>query len=336
MTNPYATDEPAPDLWFEQTNLAAVFIGCVAYGVHIVVYFACVYYLILEKKKNNWKWLAFVTMLFVLASINICINMHFSELAWIDDRNYPGGPLAFLMQQQALPINTLGNSATLVSTFLADGSLLYRVHVIWRRWYIVVIPTLMWLASTILSILTTVQAAQPASSLWASATLNFSIAYWSMSMSLNILLTILLITRLFWMRRKIINTPLGKKYGKTYTGIATMLLESALPYGLVSLVFIILYGLGNTAENLFIPLASQIACIAPELVILRVSLGRAWSNETVTEANLSALRFRDETGRSTTAGGTDLTNDLSMMTFKGGSYPNLRTKASDMTVNRLA
>lgn len=108
-----------------------------------------------------------------------------------------------------------------------------------------------------LGILTTVQAAEPNSSLWADGTLNFSLPYFSLSMALNIFLTILLVSRLLYMRYKIIST-LGAQYGKTYTGIATMVLESALPLGLVSLVFIVLYSIHNTAELLLLVLLVQV------------------------------------------------------------------------------
>lgn len=108
-----------------------------------------------------------------------------------------------------------------------------------------------------LGILTTVQAAEPNSSLWADGTLNFSLPYFSLSMALNIFLTILLVSRLLYMRYKITST-LGAQYGKTYTGIATMVLESALPLGLVSLVFIVLYSIHNTAELLLLVLLVQV------------------------------------------------------------------------------
>lgn len=75
-------------------------------------------------------------------------------------------------------------------------------------------------------------------------------------MSLNIILTGLLVSRLLFMCRKI-RSVLGDEHGKFYTNIATILLEAAVPYGIFSLIFIVLYATGNTAENLFIPLLIQ-------------------------------------------------------------------------------
>lgn len=142
MANPNAPPETSAEIWFEQSNFVSVYIGTIAYGechnhfigvniclilsslgVHIAVFFICVYYLVTERKKNCWKWLAYIAVLFSMATVNICLNMHFSEMAWIDDRDYPGGPLAFLLEQQSDSMNTVGNSVSFVATFLADGLL---------------------------------------------------------------------------------------------------------------------------------------------------------------------------------------------------------------------
>ena len=76
-------------------------------------------------------------------------------------------------------------------------------------------------------------------------------------MGLNILLTGMLVTRLFYMRYKIAKA-LGSRHGETYTNIAAMILESAAPYGIISLIFLVLYTTHNTAALLFIPLLVQV------------------------------------------------------------------------------
>lgn len=80
------------------------------------------YYLFLEKKRSNFKWLAFVFVLFAVATVNLRFNAHFNELAWIDERNYPGGPLAFLLEQQALAINIAGNIVSILSALMASST----------------------------------------------------------------------------------------------------------------------------------------------------------------------------------------------------------------------
>ena len=76
-------------------------------------------------------------------------------------------------------------------------------------------------------------------------------------MGLNILLTGMLVTRLLYMRYKI-TRALGARHGETYANIASMILESAALYGIVSFIFLVLYTIKNTAALLFIPLLIQV------------------------------------------------------------------------------
>ena len=89
-------------------------------GVHLTTFFMSGYFLLKDKTNASWKWLLFILVLFANGTANICFNVHFNEMAWIDQRNYPGGPLAFLNEQQALPINTAGNVNLVVSVILAQ------------------------------------------------------------------------------------------------------------------------------------------------------------------------------------------------------------------------
>jgi ABC-type microcin C transport system permease subunit YejB len=80
-------------------------------------------------------------------------------------------------------------------------------------------------------------------------------------MALNILCTILIIVPLLRARRHIIKA-LGQHHGQLYTSIAAIIIESALPNAVFSLLWVILYAKQNTAENLFITVLIQIqVCI---------------------------------------------------------------------------
>ena len=69
---------------------------------------------------------------------------------------------------------------------------------------------------------------------------------------------------MLYIRRKIMKT-LGAEHGELYMGAAAMLMESGLPYGIISLIFVVLYGINNTAAILFIPLTSQLE-VRPDIM----------------------------------------------------------------------
>ena len=62
--------------------------------------------------------------------------------------------------------------------------------------------------------------------------------------------------------------------------IASMLVESAMLYAVTGLIFIITYAINSNVQNLVLPVLSQMVCISPELIILRVAMGRAVSAST--------------------------------------------------------
>jgi len=107
-----------------------------------------------------------------------------------------------------------------------------------------------------LSIVTVIQLALPFSPTWTRIP-NFSFPVWMMLMVLNLLLTFLLAIRLLYMRHRL-QSAMGAQHGKTYTSIAAMVVESALPFGILSIIFIVLFGKRDPAQNLFLPLLVQV------------------------------------------------------------------------------
>ncbi|KAG6911724.1 hypothetical protein DXG01_007974 [Tephrocybe rancida] len=196
----------------------------------------------------------------------------FNQSAWIDERNYPGGPYNFLLEQQTRPILTVGNTASILGSFLADGILLYRVMVLYNFvWYIIVLPTLFYIACVILSILTVVQIANPDFA----DIVNLSFPVWLVLMIINIVLSAMIAFRILAMRREV-KSGLGAEYAKPYGTIASIIVEAALPFTILSIILLGLFGGHDTAQNLFVPLLVQVECLAPELIILRVIIrGRA-------------------------------------------------------------
>lgn len=82
--------------------------------------------IILDKNKSSKIWLPFISTLFIMATINICCSINFNQLAWIDERGFPGGPLAFIVTQQNRPVNTASLATSIITIFLADGFLVRR------------------------------------------------------------------------------------------------------------------------------------------------------------------------------------------------------------------
>ncbi|TDL25367.1 hypothetical protein BD410DRAFT_717805 [Rickenella mellea] len=271
--------ESSADLWFERSSLSGEVLGAVAYGVHATIFAETVYFMTQKNSRGYTTMflLAFVCALFTLGTIFIGANTKLMQQAFIDN---PGGPIAWLHLHYDNPVPVLGNTAYIIANFLADGVLLHRLLVVWEyNYFVVVIPILGYLGSTALSILTLFQSARPGANLWTHTTTIFAIPYWSLSLSVNLLVTLMIVLRIILWRNKVKKT-LGPEHSRTYTSVAAMLIESAAPYSVVGLIYIICYARTSNFQHLVLPVLAQIMCISPELIILRVSLGRAWSKNT--------------------------------------------------------
>jgi hypothetical protein len=93
---------------------------------------------------------------------------------------------------------------------------------------------------------------------WAAQAVTFGIAYWSLSLGLNITITIAIAGRLFYMRSKL-RTALGDQcLASPYVSVAAMIVESASLYTSTTLIFIVLYARGSPVQNYVLPVLGQI------------------------------------------------------------------------------
>lgn len=138
------------------------------------------------------------------------------------------------------------------------------------------------------------QLSQPNANLWTTTAVNFAIPYWSISTSLNILVTSLIVLRLLAIRSRT-RAALSRYHARTYTSVAAMLVESAALYSCTALLFIITYARNSSIQNLVLPPLGQVQAICPLLIMWRVARGQAISREAFAESESggpSALSWR--------------------------------------------
>jgi len=103
----------------------------------------------------------------------------------------------------------------------------------------------------------TLQSTQPGLSLYSKEPLAFGTSYYTISLTVNILVTILIIGRLLFFRKRIIQV-LPEEHAKQYISLATIIVESAALYSIFALVFLITYATGHPANQIL--LATETAC----------------------------------------------------------------------------
>ncbi|KIJ57991.1 hypothetical protein HYDPIDRAFT_163675 [Hydnomerulius pinastri MD-312] len=226
--------------------------------------------------------LIYITVAFMLGTLFMVALAAFTQMAFIDDRNYPGGPNAFENNMFSIPVDDSGNAAFVLSNWLADALVVWRCKVIYQScrvpiWIVMVFPCLMLAASVAMGIMFLIQVST--TNPYFTNNINFTLPYLSLSLALNIIVTIAIVLRLLTFRYRII-AVLGPSHGTQYTSIATMIIESAALYSAVSMTFLVLFGIGNAVSQVLLQSLSQFQTIATLLIVVRVAQGKGWSEGT--------------------------------------------------------
>ena len=88
---------------------------------------------------------------------------------------------------------------------------------------------------------TLVQSALPGADFFRGKTVNFGVPWAALSVSLNIIVTCLITIKLLRARRQL-KKSLPEHSLRMYTGVAAILVESALPFSVLGIVFAVTYG----------------------------------------------------------------------------------------------
>ncbi|EIN04130.1 hypothetical protein PUNSTDRAFT_76804 [Punctularia strigosozonata HHB-11173 SS5] len=276
-------NETQADILSERENLNGAVLGGVGYGVHVTLFFISLDLLMKQLKthpRRSYCMLAYIFMLFTLGSLGNAANIKFNEMVFVDNRDYPGGPNAYFIEQNGVWINVLSYGVYIVNTWLQDGLLLYRFHLIWNsNIWLTAIPGLFYTVSVVMSCLLLSQIAEPGDNIWKQLSVKFALTYWCISIGATLLLTTLIVVRLLYMRYKL-RKVMGPHHRSPYLSISTILVESAFLYCAVGLAFIITYARNDPAQNIFLPVLGQVQSIAPLLIIMRTCQGRAWTKDT--------------------------------------------------------
>lgn len=151
-----------------------------------------------------------------------------------------------------------------------------------------VIPILIYMGSISSSIALLVAMTKPGADFWTNEAVKFSISYWSLSISLNIILTLLISGRILFIRNRV-KMSLGAYHAKTYTSLVAVLVESAALYSVTGLIFIVSYARNSPFQNIVLPPLGLVQGIAPILILLRVAKGRAWNQTTMVTINRGTI-----------------------------------------------
>ncbi|KAG1858805.1 hypothetical protein DFJ58DRAFT_715800 [Suillus subalutaceus] len=266
-------------------------ISTVVYGGNLFLYAYSTYLLMISTKPVRLRifYTCFGGLLLLLLTISFASNNAFCELMWIERQNYPGGTSAFLAANMAAWYNVFGTAADCAANILTDGTLgkfttyiLYRCYIIWgSSWPVIVIPAIIYLGSATMAVMMVIQSAMPTSDLWQGLAAQFGISWVALTVGFNIIVTALIIYRLLFFHRR----------WSPYTGIAEILVESALPFTVLGIAYLATYIQGVPSATAVGIVWGTFVVLMPQLIILRIASGVAWSRDTASNITQTTLLY---------------------------------------------
>ncbi|THG93864.1 hypothetical protein EW026_g7485 [Hermanssonia centrifuga] len=273
--------EPSTSIHTEQFWLQGALITWIAYGVVTTLCIQCFFMLVSSinpsRVKKDLPLLVFVVVTFLIDTVLIGAASLYTRHAFVDQRNFPGGPSAYEEDVTDGFISTM-NASIVVSIFLSDMLLLWRCTVVYKNsvvpgWLLVSLASIFWLVEFIVGTLFLAQAAS--TFVWEA--INLTLVFWSLTLGVN---------------------DLGSaSYGAQYTSIVAMIIESELLYTVFILLFMVPFVLARSFQFLSIQAVSTVQPISALLIVYRVAEGKCWTKDTYNEVTQSANIIQISTPR---------------------------------------
>ncbi|KAE9388828.1 hypothetical protein BT96DRAFT_1003812 [Gymnopus androsaceus JB14] len=274
-------NETSSEILLEKTFLASGYLTGVGFGIQFVLYIACIQILWKDHRQHSLTKIL-IPYLTVLCGMNLiwtATSAYGLQLTYIDNRNYPGGVITFLGVEFALPANIVSTASYIAGNLLADALMIWRCYIVWAAapsshrvaLCATVVPSLMLVGSLVLAILFALQTTGPAG-LFASITAVFATPYFALSMVLNMVVTLLIVIRIWMYKRQ------GKTTEHERSGISvnTIFIESAALYSVVSMLVVVTFAIGHPISQIWLGISPSV--ISNYLIVYRLAQGRSWGN----------------------------------------------------------
>ncbi|OJT11895.1 hypothetical protein TRAPUB_11541 [Trametes pubescens] len=267
--------------------------NAILYGVELVLYFMTVRAMFNKKTRqtrsarSNTFFLFFSTALLCLNTVFVATEAVFGEEMWIVNKDYPGGQDAYLNDFASVWYQTFGTAASIALNLLSDGLLIYRCFIVWSDIRIVIFPILLYLGTFSVGIAQLVVSGQPKSNYFLGLAHTLGVSYTSCVISLNLIVSGLICGCIVFRSRNIAR-QVGHDVGRDYVTAAAIIVESAALYALTGVAYLVAFAINSQLEVFFLSVYVMMTCIAPQMIILRVVRGRAWTRNTsaMTSTNL--------------------------------------------------
>ncbi|KAJ3566174.1 hypothetical protein NP233_g7162 [Leucocoprinus birnbaumii] len=280
------------------------------YGVVLSLYCLCVcsLYQSRSQKPHLRQHIIFslvhATILTILATIYLALLTRASQISYIDNKDYPGGPAVFKQDVlHSIPIYFLCITMSFILGVLTLVVQIWRLWVIWSgtRYArtIKIISIVLFSAFIAFGTTSITIWSLPKNPLSSAASAVVTIGSYALGFANTVFVTLLVSMRLIIVRRRHLKLMGPSEVTQQYIDIVTVLIESYALECVWSIVTIVLVSANyNPVNMLFNQCENLVRIIAYFLVLYRISRGSAWTPQT--EQHMTSLCWNREISSSST------------------------------------
>ncbi|KIJ24744.1 hypothetical protein M422DRAFT_72321 [Sphaerobolus stellatus SS14] len=276
------------DLPLDKAEIIAFFLESMLFGISSLLYIITIWTLVTQRKSQrlNSRLVSISTAMMFFNVMHMAVDIDRVLQAFFFQRDLPGGPAAYyarLFDWSEL----FKTGIFVVQTVLADCFAIYRCHVVWNRFWIVVFPSMSVVATlaTGIGVVVSLGRLSNGSDIFASTLKGWITSFFVLTLCTNFMCTSSIAGRIWFTTRKV----------KNYSGnrslmpIVIVLIESGALYAASCIALVISYLLGSNAQYIVVDGAFPIISIAFNMIIVRIALGIAHGGTIATTGQPSGI-----------------------------------------------
>ncbi|KAH9918755.1 uncharacterized protein BXZ73DRAFT_21839, partial [Epithele typhae] len=220
----------------------------------------------------SWRLLAYAIPMFLLATAGLCLQTWLTHRAFIGNRGFSEGPVAFMISDAKYPGNLAVTSIYVVLNWFSDGMLLWRFHCIFKTYTGVrCICGGMFLGLVVTGSVFMPSISQLNINIWTNTSASASLAYLALSLSINVLLTVFMVVRLWWHYQHTPPELITGRFTSLFSSILWMFIEGASVYSVVAFIGIIALATKSPIQIALLPTLGQLQAIPSIMITVRIT-----------------------------------------------------------------
>ncbi|EMD32217.1 hypothetical protein CERSUDRAFT_126893 [Gelatoporia subvermispora B] len=258
----------------DEAVIVATVIEAMLYGFSILLFGLTVQILL----KHSWRtnphrrlMLGVSVLLFMLSTMHMgaVIKLLLNGLI-IDSNKFPGGTIGYFKQPSVFPY-VFKSAIYIAQTLTGDAILIYRCYMLWRSWWIVALPILMWFAvfvtgtgAVAFCVLTNVTGGVH-KGVYTTMLDTWITSFYSFTLATNIITTSILAYKIWVVNRRAARFRQG-----SLMHIARIIIDAGALYSVSLILSLIAFAIRSNAHVL-VDAVTQVIAISFYMILVRAS-----------------------------------------------------------------